>query len=47
MTVVHFRGTRVHSDIPRVTFFNEILSVVRGNGSSESNCFPKGLVLEN
>jgi hypothetical protein len=38
-------GTRVHFDVPRVTFFTKILRIVRGNGSSESTHFPEGLVL--
>jgi hypothetical protein len=46
-TVARFRGTCVHSDIPRVTFFTEILRIVRGNAPSESTCFPEGLVLGN
>jgi hypothetical protein len=43
----NFRGTRVHSDVQRVTFFTEILRIFHGNESSESTRFPKGLVLGN
>jgi hypothetical protein len=39
--------TRVHSDVPRVTFFNREFVGFRGNGSSESTRFPEGLVLGN
>jgi hypothetical protein len=41
-----FRRTRVHSDVPRVTFLLEFVGF-RGNGSSESTRFPEGLVLGN
>jgi hypothetical protein len=44
---VRFRGTRVYSDVLRVTFFTEILEIVCGRGSSESTRFPEGLVLGN
>jgi hypothetical protein len=37
----------VFSDVPRVTFFTEILEIVRENGPSESTGFPEGLVLGN
>jgi hypothetical protein len=41
-----FWRTRGHSDVPRVTFFTEILRF-RGIRSSESTRFPEGLVLGN
>jgi hypothetical protein len=41
-----FRVTRVHSDVPRVTFLPEFESF-HGIGSSESTHFPEGLVLGN
>jgi hypothetical protein len=48
MTVAHFRGgARVHSDVPRVMFFTEILRIIRRNGSSESTLFPERIVLGN
>jgi hypothetical protein len=48
MTFAHFQGgTRVHSDVPRVTFFTEILKIVHGNRSSKTTRFPEGLVLGN
>jgi hypothetical protein len=47
MTVARVWGTRVQSNVPRVTFFTKILRVFRGNGSSESTRFPEGLVLGN
>jgi hypothetical protein len=37
--------TRVHSDVPRVTFFLLKFKIFRGIGSSESTRFPEGLVL--
>jgi hypothetical protein len=47
MTVARSKGTCVCFDVPRVTFFTEILEIVCGNGSSELNRFPEGLVLGN
>jgi hypothetical protein len=47
MTVASFLGARVHSDVPRVTFFTGILRIFRGNRSSESTRFSEGLVLGN
>jgi hypothetical protein len=41
------RRTRVHSDVPRVTFFLLNFKNLRGIGSSESTHFPEGLVLGN
>jgi hypothetical protein len=40
------RRTRVHSDVPRVTFLPEFKNI-HGIGSSESTLFPEGLVLGN
>jgi hypothetical protein len=37
----------VHSDVPMVTSFTEILRIFRGNGLSKSTRFPEGLVLGN
>jgi hypothetical protein len=41
-----FRGTRFHSDVPRVAFFTKVQNFC-GNRSSESTRFPEGLVLGN
>jgi hypothetical protein len=42
-----FQRTRVHSDVPRVTFFLLNFKVFCAIGSSESTRFPEGLVLGN
>jgi hypothetical protein len=38
-----FRRTRVHSDVTRVSFLLKFKDF-RGIGSSQSTCFPEGLV---
>jgi hypothetical protein len=41
------RGTRIHSDFPRVMFFTRIWDIIHGYRSSKSTRFPEGLVLGN
>jgi hypothetical protein len=47
MTVATFLGDACPVRCSEGDFFTKILKIFRGNGSSESTRFPKGLVLGN